>query len=444
MASAQGIEKRVMSKVSWRLLPFLILVYFACYLDRVNVGFAALTMNKDLGFTATMYGWGAGIFFLAYFLFEVPSNVLLEKFGARRWIARIMVSWGIVSTCTFLIEGPMSFYLFRFLLGVAEAGFFPGMIFYFTYWFPASYRAKIVSRFMIATPFTSMIGAPLSSWILGLDGYLGIAGWKWLFILEGTPTIILGFITWFYLTDRPAQAKWLEPEEREWLDNTIALENAKVEKVRKFTLMDALTNPRVLILGFVYLTTQIPTYGFNMWIPQIVKNFGGFSNMQVGFISAVPFLFAGIGMVLWGNSSDRNNERRWHLVVAMSLAGIGLILSAYFPEQPFFAMLCLCFCAVGIWSLLGVFWTIPPMFLTGAAAAGGIALVNSIGNLGGFIGPFAMGWLRDATGNFSTGLVFLGSAILVGAVVAYLVTTKIQKEFLRDQALELKAQSENA
>ena len=424
----EAMEKQVMSKVNWRLLPFLILVYFVCYLDRVNVGFAALTMNKDLGFTATMYGWGAGIFFLAYFLFEVPSNIMLAKFGARKWIARIMVSWGLVSTLMFMVQGVTSFLVCRFLLGVAEAGFFPGIIFYFTYWYPVAHRAKVVSRFMIATPFASMIGSPLSAWILGLDGWFGLAGWKWLFILEGFPAVILGVVTFYYLTDQPRQAHWLQPNEQEWLQSRLDQERAQVEAVRTYKLKDALLSGHVFVLALIYLSTQITTYGFNMWIPQIVKNFGGFSNLQVGFIAAIPFLCAGIGMVIWGYNSDRMMERKWHLIVAMSLAGIGLIASSFFPEQPMAAIICMSFSAIGIWSLLGVFWSLPPMFLTGAAAAGGIAMVNSVGNLGGFFGPFAMGWLKDATGSFSAGLVAIGSAILVGAFLAYLLTTNIQKE----------------
>lgn len=419
---------RTLKKVSWHLLPYLILIYMTCYLDRVNVGFAALTMNKDLGLTATAFGWGAGIFFLGYFLLEVPSNLMLEHFGARRWISRIMISWGIVTALMAFVQGSVSFFCVRFLLGATEAGFFPGVIFYLTFWFPARYRAKMVSRFMISTLVAAIIGGPISGAILGLDGLHGLAGWKWLFILEGVPTVLLGFITLYYLADRPRDAKWLTREESDWLERQTEEERRSVDKVQKYSLASALTSGKVLVLAFVYVTVQVGCYGISMWIPQIVKGFGGLTNLQVGFIAAIPFIFAAIGLLIIGYSSDRLMERRWHLVGALLAGTVGLIGASLTPDQPVLAIAFLSLGAMGTFGLPGVFWAIPPTFLTGTAAAAGIALINATGNLGGFIGPFAMGWLKDVTGSFSNGLVFLGSCVLLGAIAAYAVTSRIKAE----------------
>ena len=422
-------EQIIMRKVMWRLIPFLVLVYFFCYLDRVNLGFAALTMNKDLGLTATVFGWGAGILFFGYFLFEVPSNLALQKYGAKFWIARIMVSWGLISAGMSMVSGPASFLILRFLLGAAEAGFFPGIILYLTYWFPARYRALIVSRFMFAIPVSLMIGAPLSGWILtAAEGWLGMAGWKWLFIFEGLPSVILGFVTYYYLTDKPIQAQWLNPAEREWLQAQLDQEAAEVEAVRKYSLLEALVNPRVLVLAFVYLVMQIGIYGVNMWLPQIMKSFGNMSNLRIGLVAAIPFTAAAIGMLLWGNSSDRNLERKWHLTVALIFGAVGLLGSSYFNNDAVMTIILLSLSSIGLYAAMPVFWTVPPMFLTGTAAAGGIALINSIGNLGGFCGPFAVGWIKDATGNFIYGLIFLGLCVFAGCFVAYAVCQHVQQE----------------
>lgn len=421
------LEKETMRKVFMRIIPFVIFAYFLCFIDRINISFAALTMSRDLALTSTMFGFGAGVFFIGYFIAEVPSNVLLERFGTRLWIARIMVTWGIISALMSMVTGEYSFYIMRFLLGVAEAGFFPGVVFYFTYWFPARYRAKVSSRFLMASPLSLMIGAPLSTWLLGFDGIAGFAGWQWLFILEGVPTMLFGVVTFFFLTNRPREAQWLNPEEREWLENTMEAERADVQKRRHFSLKDALLSPIVLVLGFVYFCTQMPGYGFQMWIPQVLQSFGGLTNIQIGFITSIPFLFALIGLGILGWSSDRTMERKWHFIAGTVLAGGGMIIGASLLDQPVMAVVCLTLCAAGLWGLMGVFWTIPPMFLTGVAAAGGIAFINSIGNLGGFFGPFVMGWLKDVTGSFSAGLICLGLVELTAGLVGYIIITNIQK-----------------
>ena len=421
------LEKTAMRKIFLRIIPYAVFAYFLCFVDRINIGFAALTMSRDLALTATMFGFGAGIFFIGYFLAEVPSNVLLHKLGARRWIARIMVSWGLISALMFLVRGEYSFYILRFLLGVAEAGFFPGLILYFTYWFPARYRGTVSSRFMAASPLSSMIGAPLSTLLLDLDGLSGMHGWQWLFLLEGIPTIVFGVVTLYCLTDKPADAAWLTPEEKAWVEGELEAEKAAMPAARHCGLKDALLSPTVLGLSFVYFCMQVPGYGFNMWIPQVVQAFGGLSTRQIGLVSAIPYVFAILGLFLWGWSSDRTMERKWHLLAAAFLAAGSLFLGAQAMDKPVMAVAFLSLCAVGLWSLMGVFWTVPPMFLTGMAAAGGIACINSIGNLGGFVGPFAMGWLKDATGSFSAGLTFLSATLVCAAVTAWIIISRIQR-----------------
>jgi len=421
-------EKAIINKVAWRLIPFMVFAYLLCYIDRVNLGFAALTMNKELGFTATMFGWGAGILFVGYFLFEVPSNVALQKFGARIWIARIMITWGIVSAAMSLVEGPTSFLITRFLLGAAEAGFFPGIIFYLTFWFPARYRGVIVSRFMFAQPIALMIGSALSGWILGMDGVMGVAGWKWLFILEGIPSVLFGIFTFFYLTDTPAKATWLEPNERQWLQAQIDDERSKIESVHsKAGLLETLVNPRVLLLGVVYVCIVIGIYGVNMWLPQIVKSFGNNSSAQIGLIAAIPFVAAAIGMLWIGYSSDKHQERKWHMTISIVMAGIGLLASAFYSGNPVLTILFLSISSIGLYGCMPIFWTIPSTFLTGTAAAAGIAAINSIGNLGGFAGPFAVGWIKDTTGSFASGLVFLGVSVLLGSILGYSICVKAEK-----------------
>jgi len=410
--------QQVVRQVGWRLVPFLTFLYFVNFIDRVNVGFAALTMNKAIGLSPLAYGWGAGIFFLGYFLFEVPSNLALHRFGARRWIARIMVSWGIVSAAMALVAGPASFVALRFLLGIAEAGFFPGIILYLTYWFPGAARARIVGAFMTAVPLSSVIGNPLSAYLLGFDGIGGIEGWRWLFILEGVPALLLGIAVWFYLPDRPAEARFLSPEARDWLTATLTAEQAANTAARRFSLIDALTNPKVLLLAAIYFGLVMSLYGIVLWLPQLAGGFG-LSTQQIGFGTAIPYLVAASGMYLFGRHSDARGERRFHLAFAAAVAGIALIATPYVGPSGI-TLLVLCAAAWGIYAALPVFWAIPAGFLAGSAAAGAIGLINSLGNLGGFAGPYLVGWLRQASGDFAAGLVILGLGCLAAAGTALL------------------------
>jgi D-galactonate transporter len=413
------IEKRTIAKVTWRLVPFLMLCYFVAYLDRVNVGFAALTMNKALGISATAYGFGAGIFFFSYFIFEVPSNLALERFGARKWIARIMLSWGILSGAMALVSGEYSFYLVRVLLGAAEAGFFPGIIFYLTLWFPGTYRARIIGWFMAAIPLSSVLGFPVSGLILNLDGGYGLAGWQWLFILEAAPALILSAFVFFYLTDRPADAKWLEPDERAWLARRLSAEAQQKEDVHGISVKQALLNPKVLALAVVYFGAVATNYGIAFWLPQIVKGFG-LTNVQTGFVSAIPYIVGTIGMVVWSRRSDEKLERKLHAAVPFLIAAVG-IAGSTLVDSPVLKMIALSVGAFGVFSVLPVFWTFPTSFLSGAAAAAGIAVINSVGNLAGFFGPFIMGWLKDYTGNFASGLWAISACALMGMVIVLLL-----------------------
>ena len=422
----EPLEDRTIAKVTARLVPFLIVCFFVAYLDRVNVSFAALTMNKDLGLSASAFGFGAGIFFLAYFLFEVPSNLLLERLGARKWIARIMFTWGVLSGSMAFVVGETSFYVVRLLLGVAEAGFFPGVIFYLTLWFPAVYRARIVGYFMAAIPLSTVIGAPVSGLLLGLDGFMGMKGWQWLFILEAAPALILSVIVFFYLTDRPADATWLEPEERAWLAGRLEEERRQREMVRRYTVAQALLNPKVLALSLVYFGAVATNYGLSFFLPQIVKAFG-VSNFQAGLVAALPYVVGLVSIVWWGRRSDRKRERRFHLAFPLFVASAGIAISTAL-DDPTMKMVALSVAGFGIFGCLPVFWTFPAAFLSGAAAAGGIALINSIGNLAGFVGPYAMGRIRDATGSYTGGLLSLAAVGLIAMIVVL--------AFRSDHALE--------
>ena len=410
------LEARTIAKVSKRLVPFLIICYFVAYLDRVNVSFAALTMNQDLGLSQTAFGFGAGIFFIAYFIFEVPSNLLLERFGARKWIARIMLSWGILSGAMAFIPNiaratglgnEHSFYLLRVLLGAAEAGFFPGIIFYLTLWFPSEYRARIVGYFMAAIPLSTVIGAPISGLLLYLHGGLGLAGWQWLFVIEAVPAIILAGVVFFYLTDRPADAAWLAADERNWLAERLEIERRHRETMYNYTVTQALVNPRVIGLSLVYFGAVATNYGLSFFLPQIVKAFG-MNTFLTTLVSAAPYVIGLIGMVWWGRRSDRMAERRFHAALPLFLAAAGIAVSTAL-DDPTLKMLSLCVAGFGIFACLPVFWTLPTAFLSGAAAAAGIAVINSIGNLAGFAGPFAMGWIKDHTGSYAGGLLLLAA-----------------------------------
>ena len=418
------MEKRVIGKVMRRLIPFLILCYFVAYLDRVNVSFAKLHMNQALGFSEAAFGLGAGLFFIAYFLLEVPSNLFLERVGARAWIARIMITWGIVSAAFAFIPSisratgtshETVFYALRLLLGGCEAGFFPGIIFYLTLWFPAVYRARVISLFMLAIPISSIIGAPISGLLLNVSGW-GLEGWQWLFILEALPSILVGLVVFFYLTDFPRQARWLQPDEIAWLENVQATEKKNKEKVEHLSLFQALTDVRILLCAVVYFCLNAASYGVAFFLPTIIKGFG-VSDTQTGLLAALPFVFGGIGMVVLGRHSDRTMERKGHVAVALLMAAIGIGLSG-FISNPVVIMALLCFAQIGVSAVPPMFWPLPASFLSGASAAAGIAAINSLGNLSGFAGPFAMGYLKDTTGNFTAGLVLLAGCALVGAFVA--------------------------
>ena len=413
------IESRTIARVTRRLVPFLILCYFVAYLDRVNVSFAALTMNKDLGLSASAYGFGAGIFFVAYFFFEVPSNLFLAKFGARKWIARIMLTWGLLSGAMAFITGQNSFYAVRVLLGIAEAGFFPGIIFYITLWFPAAYRARIIGFFMAAIPLSSVIGAPVSSALLGFDGVLGMKGWQWLFILEAAPALILSVVVFFYLTDGPADAHWLTPDERNWLANRLETERRTRESVAKHSLREALLHPKVLAISLVYFGAVACNYGLSFFLPQIVKAFG-LTNLQTGLVSALPYVVGTFAIVYWGRRSDRKQERKGHAAFALAVAAGGIAISTALPD-PTLKMIALSIAGFGIFACLPVIWTLPTAFLSGPAAAGGIAVINSIGNLSGFAGPYAMGWIKDETGSYTGGLLCLAAFGFLSMVTVLLL-----------------------
>ena len=413
-------QRKTVLKISWRLLPLVVVSYLMAYIDRTNVAFAALTMNPDLGISAYMYGFGAGIFFLGYALFEVPSNIILEKVGARRWIARIMITWGIISGLMAFATGPISFVVLRFLLGVAEAGFFPGVILYFTYWFPQQYRGRVISTLYLAVPLSNVVASVVSGAILEMDGILGFRGWQWVFMLEALPAILLSFVVWRYLTDRPATADWLDEKEKDWLESTLAAERNSVDGGQRMSLWQALTDKRVLVLSAIYLTSVTASYGVVFFLPQIVKNLGQ-SNFMTGLLTAIPYTIGVIGLVLWGLSSDRRNERRWHLIVATTVAGIGLIGAALLRDS-YWAIAAMSLAVVGIYGSRPSFWPMPSLFLTGAAAAAGIALINSIGNLGGYVGPFIVGWIKDSTDSFEMGLYFLAGCAFLSSLITFLAT----------------------
>ena len=451
--------QRASSKAAWRLIPFLILCYFVAFLDRVNAGFAALTMNKELGLTAEMFGFGVGIFFFGYFVFEVPSNLLLEKVGARRWIARIMISWGVMSAAFAFVasisaalqssgfsffDDARTFYVMRFIFGAAEAGFFPGVILFLTYWFTSHERARWVGVFMAAIPLSSVIGAPMSGLILDtFDGSMGLSGWQWLFIIEGLPSVIVGLWVLSYLTDKPMEAAWLEKEERIALQARLDDERTSREAIRRYTLGEALVNPRVLGLSVVYFGIVSGNYGLTYWLPQIVKGVaaeigldkitGIPINALTGYLVAVPFAFGIVAMIWWTRHSDATQERMWHVAGPATVAGLSLLAAAYLTS-PLLAAIALTVCAMGLYAALSTFWTLPTGFLTGSAAAGGIALINSIGNLGGFVGPYAIGWIKDATGATTLGLVALAACLIMAGLVTFMLGHDLRIELAAGRA----------
>ena len=402
------LEQSTMRKVYLRLLPFAVLSYVLAYIDRINVSFAGLTMRGDLGMSAGTFGFAVG-----------PSNVILEKVGARIWIARIMITWGILAGLTAVVTGSTSFAIVRFLLGVAEAGFFPGIILYFTYWFPSHHHARIVSGFLVGLPVAVAVGAPISTGLLGLDGLFGLRGWQVMYIAEAIPTVVIGVITFFVLTDRPEQARFLTAEERNWLVTTIAAERRATEAVRKFTLWQALYNPKVLLLALNYVGIVTASLGMLIFIPQMIKSLGDYSNMTVGWLTMIPYTCGAIAMVVWGRISDRMNERRWNLFIGCVFSTVGLVIAGM-TMGTWWALVGMSIAAMGFYGSKGPFFAMPPMFLSGAGLAAGIAWINSIGNLGGFFGPWYVGVMKDLTGNYAGGLYGLALLGLIAAIVCAL------------------------
>ncbi|BAL26946.1 D-galactonate transporter (plasmid) [Azoarcus sp. KH32C] len=400
-------------------MPFIMLLYFIAYIDRVNIGFAALTMKEDLGFTASILGFGAGIFFWGYFLFEVPSNIVLHKVGARLWIARVMVTWGIISGGMAFIEGPTSFYVMRFLLGAAEAGFFPGIILYLSYWFPARHRAGVTAFFMAAAPISTALGSPISAALLEMNGFMGFQGWQWMFILEAIPALILGVLVFFYMTDKPEQAKWLKDDERAWLVKAMNEENASKADNAKHGILSGLANPKVLALAMIYFGTSAGLYTLGIWAPQIIKQLG-VSSMTVGFLNAIPPIVSVVAMVLWSRHSDRTGERTWHVILACLAAATGLVVAGG-ANSIVGLIAALTLVNIGISCAKPPLWSMPTTFLSGAAAATGIATINSIGNLGGFAGPAMIGWVKDQTGSFTGGLYFVAGLLVLSAFLTLML-----------------------
>jgi len=410
-------DSAIFAKAAWRLIPFMGLLYVVNFLDRVNVGFAALTMNKDIGLSASAYGWGAGIFFFGYFLCEIPSNAILMRVGARLWVFRIMLTWGLISMATALVRTPMAFYVLRFLLGVAEAGFFPGMMLYLTFWFPTATRARFNGMFLASILIANILGSPLSGFILGMNGVAGLHGWQWLFLVEGVPACVLAFAVLVFLPDGPASAAWLSGDEKNRIKSALARDALPVAD-----LWTGLRDPRVWILGFADIGIVVATYGIALWLPQIVKAMG-FSNLETGFVVAMPYVAAMAGMLAWARSSDLRHERIWHIVAPALFASASLIVAALLGTD-LWSVIALACASIGIYATLVVFWTLPTSFLGGTAAAGCVAFVNSIGNIGGFLGPYLMGWLKDRTGGYSAGMVALAAGLAVTAAIVLTVSRK--------------------
>ena len=416
----------VVRKVARRIVPYIFICYIINYLDRFNVSFAALEMSGDLGFSEMTYGLGASMFFVGYVFFEIPSNLIMLRVGARIWIARIMMTWGLASTCMIFVKSPFNFYLLRLLLGVAEAGFFPGMILYLTYWIPAGERARAFALFLTSTSLAGVVGGPISGTLFKMGGVYGLKGWQWLFLLEGVPAILLGGVTLFYLVDKPEQANWLSSAERNWLSETIKREQEDKKLGHSLTLWQALKHPRVWQLCLLYFSVVISFYGVAFWLPQIVKSFSGLSNSAVAMLSAVPYLSASICMVIVANHSDKTGERKWHVALPAFAGCLGLGLAVFFLENhyPLPAFFSLCLAASGIWSTLGPFWSLPTAFLGGTAAAGGVALINSIGNVGGFVGPYIIGYTKQTTQSFTSGMLVLAGTLLIAGFLALRVNEK--------------------
>ena len=416
-------EEATYLKVTWRLIPLLLLCYIVAYLDRVNVGFAKLQMAGELGFSDAVYGLGAGMFFIGYFFFEVPSNIILHRVGARVWIARIMVTWGIVSGGMMFIQTETQFYVMRFLLGLAEAGFFPGIILYLTYWYPSHRRARIVSMFMTGIPLAGVIGGPLSGWIMkSWDQVNGLHGWQWMFLLEAIPSVLIGVVVYFYLDDRITSAKWLKDEERDLLQKRIQEEESDKEHV---PMMQVFKSGRMWTMSAIYFTMAMSLYGVSFWLPTIIKGMGVTDNFEIGMLSSLPWIASVFSMLLFARSADKMRERRWHVIVPMLMGSTGLILSVLLSSNHYLSFAALILACMGIVSAIPLFWSLPTAFLVGAGAAAGIAAINSIANLAGFLAPYLVGWLKQLTSSTDSGMYMLAAALVIGAAITLMVPAKL-------------------
>ena len=425
--AVDDLEKATMRRVTLRLLPFLMVCYFFALLDRVNVGFAALQMNKDLGLSAAVFGLGSSLFFVGYFLLEVPSNLALEKFGARRWIARIMITWGLISACMAFVVGPYSFYGMRLLLGAAEAGFFPGVVLFLTYWFPAAYRARIIAIFMVSIPVASFVGSPVSALLLELDGVLGLKGWQWLFIMEAVPTVLLGLACLRVLTDRPATAKWLTAEQRLWLSERIENDGAKKAAIGHLSIWQLFRNKQFLVMAMVCAGASATGTALSIWQPQLLKSFG-LTNLQTGLVNSIPYGIASVMMVLWGRHSDRTGERRWHTALALLLIAAGLSSLAFTQGLLAPTVLLLSCALIGAYSFKGPFWALSSTWMSPKMAAAGLAGINAIANLVGGGAISLVGWIKESTGSFSLALLPMVALTLAGGVSVLLMTRQARPQ----------------
>lgn len=426
-APVSELERATMHRVAWRLLPFLIVCYLIAIIDRGNIGMASLQMNHDLGLTPAIFGFASSLFFISYFLIEVPSNLALQKFGARIWIARIMVTWGIISASTAFVQGANSLYVMRFLLGAAEAGFFPGVLLYMTYWLPSAYRARMVAIFMVAIPGANFLGSPLSGFLLTLDGWMGMRGWHWLFILEGVPAVLLGIACLFVLTDRPEQAKWLSDEQRAWLVNRLDEEKQRKTNIGHMSLWKLLKHKDIWVLALIYSGASAAGSTMSVWAPQLLKTFG-LSNLEIGFTNAIPYGIASVAMIIWGRSSDRTNERRWHTSLTLLLISAGLLLALVTSSLPATVML-LTMVLVGAYSMKGPFWALVSTWLSSSTAAAGLAAIGALANLiGGGMMVNVYGFIHDSTGNYALAMLPLAALCAAGGIAVLLMGRKHKRQ----------------
>jgi ACS family tartrate transporter-like MFS transporter len=418
-ATTSPVEQSTTRKVFWRIVPYCFGLYVISYLDRANIGYAALQMNKELALTSEAFGFAAGIFFIGYFLFEVPSNVALNKFGPRIWISRILVTWGVIATATAFVQTAPQLYALRFLLGVAEAGFFPGIIIYLTYWFRAKEQATTVALFTAAIPVSYLLGAPLSTFVMDHVSGFGLTGWRWMLLLEGLPAVLAGIFNYYFMTDRPEQAKWLEPEERAWLAGELEKDHAARQDLKHLGIVAAITNPKVLFLSVIYFIYQLGNLGIGLWMPQIIKGLSSkLSNFEVGLVAMVPYALATVAMVLWSKHSDRTGERQKHSALPLLLGALALAATGFVTE-PIVAMTLISLALAGIYAFKSPFWSLPGLFLSRSTAAISIAAINSIGNLGGFVGPYGIGYIKEMTGSAYGGLLFLSGMLFLSFVMTW-------------------------